>query len=112
MDDLVEEVVRQGEALIIRAAGELDINSALQFHTRLLEECAASVPHIVIDLGGLTFMDSTGIGTLLEIMRRQTRAGGRLSLVKLTDLIANVFEVTKMNQVFSIYTTEEEALTA
>ncbi len=112
MDDLVSEVVRNGEAIIIRVAGEMNINSAPNFHTRVLEECADAPKHVVIDLGGLTFMDSTGIGTLLEIMRRLTRAGGKLSLVKLTDFITNIFDVTKMNQVFSIYATEEEALAA
>ncbi len=112
MDDLVEAVVRKGEVIIVRVVGEMNINSAPNFHTRVLEEFASAPQHVVIDLGGLTFMDSTGIGTLLEIMRRLTRAGGKLSLVRLTDFISNVFDVTKMNQVFSIYATEEEALAA
>ena len=74
---------RQGGAVLVRLIGELDHHSAVQ--TR--EELDAymrdeAVKELILDLSGLTFMDSSGIGVIIGRYKRMTGRGGTLSIQK------------------------------
>jgi len=66
----------------------------------------------VLDMGQVTFIDSSGLGVLVGLNRQLIRNGGELRLAALTRAVATVFELTRLHRFFEIYDTMEEAVTS
>ncbi|HUR87275.1 MAG TPA: STAS domain-containing protein [Solirubrobacteraceae bacterium] len=79
---------------VIRLFGELDIASAEMLERELERVEATDAPRIVVDLSGLTFMDSTGIRLLLTTHKRQQDGADRLRLRRGPDSVHRVFELS------------------
>ncbi len=87
----------------------LDASNSMRFK----EEIAAPLEQtdkVIIDLGNVAFMDSSGIGALVAITREFSKKGGESRLIAVTPAVQTVFEVTRLYRFFEIYDTEEEAL--
>ncbi|MCO6439249.1 MAG: STAS domain-containing protein [Phycisphaerae bacterium] len=110
MTDAVRSIDRKGNTVVVRAGGDIARDQSPEFHAALVELAAERPQRMIVDLSAVTFMDSSGLGTLLEIYKRMRREGGRLDLVGVVEPVQGVFEVTRMDQFFKIYATEEEAL--
>ena len=65
---------------------------------------------ILLNLGSVNYMDSSGIGELIANYTTITRGGGQLKLLNLTDKIQNLLVITKLLTVFDAYESEAEAL--
>ncbi|MBM3262299.1 MAG: STAS domain-containing protein [candidate division Zixibacteria bacterium] len=65
---------------------------------------------IVLDMSHLRFVDSSGLGSMMLCMRRLKGAGGDLKLCGLSGSVMALFELVRMNRVFDIYPTREEAI--
>ena len=69
----------QGRTLTARLAGEIDHHAAKEIMAELAEQIDAALPeHLVLELSGVTFMDSSGIAVLLNAWRRMGQLGGTL----------------------------------
>ena len=112
MSTRVKEVRREGDAAIVAARGEIDLRHSPEFHRALIELCEERPRLLVIHLGEVTYMDSSGVGTLVEIFRRTREYGGRMVLVAPTERVRGVFEITKLDQFFTIVESEADALAA
>jgi len=66
--------------------------------------------HILLDLGGVTRIDSTGIGMLVESVIVTVKEGGQFKLANVPRLIHNILSTHRLLQAFDIYPTEREAL--
>ncbi len=66
--------------------------------------------HILVNLGGVTMMDSAGLGELVGAYTTVTRAGGSMKLVNLTKRLEDLLSITKLLTVFDAYDSEQEAL--
>jgi anti-anti-sigma factor len=73
--------------------GELDFGTAFDVELRL-EEAMRRTKHLVIDLGGLDFIDSTGLGVLVEANQRAGREGVTLEILPGPRAVQQVFEVS------------------
>jgi anti-sigma B factor antagonist len=65
---------------------------------------------IVLNLGGVTYIDSGGLGTLVSLYTTAHNSGGSIKLSNLTQRVGDLLQVTKLLTVFEVYTTEEEAI--
>lgn len=65
---------------------------------------------IVLNLGGVTYIDSGGLGTLVALYTTAHNAGGAIKLSNLTQRVGDLLQVTKLLTVFEVYNTEEEAI--
>ena len=72
------DIQADGPARVVRPLGELDIATAPELERTMTQVWAAHSGPIVLDLSGLTFLDSTGIRALLEVVARSRADGGRL----------------------------------
>ncbi|MBF2090136.1 MAG: STAS domain-containing protein [Synechococcales cyanobacterium K44_A2020_017] len=106
-----EHKTQDGRTVIVMApTGRLDITTAWQFRLKL-QECISSVsPHVVINLGQVNFIDSSGLTSLVAGMRDADKNKGSFRLCNVHPEAKLVFEVTMMDSVFDIYETEEDAL--
>lgn len=100
------------EIHVVSPSGEVDMFTAPQLGRRLLSLAEEGKRGLVVDLSSVTFMDSTGIGVLLDALRRVTARRGRLALVCPTERILRPFEITGLVGYLKIFGTREEALGA
>jgi anti-sigma B factor antagonist len=75
------ESKREGDSVTVAVAGEIDLSTADQLDDAIREAERTETNRIVVDLSGLSFVDSTGLGVLLEAIKRNRRDGNRLSFV-------------------------------
>jgi anti-sigma B factor antagonist len=108
----VKQVRHEGATLIVSLAGEIDLHHTPEVHKALVVACERQPPRLVINLAQVTYMDSSGIGTLVEVLRKVKAYRGALFLCCLSERVLSVFEITKLDHFFKIVTTEQEALTA
>ncbi len=94
---------------VLAVKGEIDVYSAPRLRERLVELVSEGHRQIVVDLEGVDFLDSTGLGVLVGGLKRLRTNGGDLALVCTQPRILKVFEITGLTTVFSIATSVDEA---
>jgi anti-sigma B factor antagonist len=100
-----------GDAIVvIGLKGEVDLYTCPELKQELLRVINDGATTIVVDLTETTFIDSTGLGVLIRGVERLKTEGGRLAVVCVDPNMVKVFEVTGLNRVFSISSSQEEAL--
>jgi anti-sigma B factor antagonist len=67
---------------------------------------------IVLNLGGVTYIDSGGLGTLVALYTTAHKAGGSIKLANLTQRVGDLLQVTKLVTVFDVYDSEQQAVQA
>jgi anti-sigma B factor antagonist len=90
--------------------GEIDINSSPDIKKVFDKVVSKKVPKIVINLERVTYVDSSGLATLVEILKNMKSYGGRMRLVNLSSKVKSLFEITKLEKLFEIMASEEEAI--
>ena len=95
---------------LVTLSGEVDIYTAPRLKERMLELFDGGVRDMVIDLSGVTFIDSTALGVLIGGVRRVNDGGGVMALVVATRPVERILTVTGLDQVFTIHQTRDEAL--
>src|SRR6185437_8490830 len=73
---------------------------------------AAGKKQVVLNLGGITYIDSGGLGTLVGLYTTARNAGGSIRLANLTQRVGDLLQVTKLLTVFDVYDSEEKAIKA
>ena len=97
---------------VVAIAGEIDLNSSPQMRKAFGELIDKGTTKVIVDLKQVSYIDSSGLATLIEVMQKIKKNRGAMSLVNMSDKIRNLFEITKLDKLFSIYRTQEEALAA
>jgi anti-sigma B factor antagonist len=95
--------------MVIACEGELDLSTAPQLKWRLVDGLEGGRTAIVVDLGDVTFMDSTALGVLVGV-RRGLDVGARLAVVCRHPAVLNIFQVSGLDGAFDIFATRDEAL--
>ncbi len=95
---------------VVSPKGEIDILTAPQLGRRLLGLADEGKTGVVVDLSKVTFMDSTGIGVLLNAVRALASRHGRLVLVCPNERVLRPFQVTGLVERMSIFPSREAAL--
>jgi anti-sigma B factor antagonist len=95
---------------VVAPHGEIDALTAPQLGRLLLGLVDDGKTALVVDLARVTFMDSTGIGVLLNALRRLTSRRGRLVLVCPTERVLRPFEITGLVSRLQIFQSREDAL--
>ena len=102
-------ILGDGIGLIV-LGGEVDISSAPRFKEEFEELIGAGHADIVIDLKGVTFIDSSALGVLVGAVRRLHPLGGRLVVVAEGHAVMRPVTLTGLDQVFTVVSTRDEAL--
>jgi serine/threonine-protein kinase RsbW len=97
---------------VFELSGRLDAVNTQQAIGQVHAALAAGARHILLDLGGVTFMSSSGLRALLLVRKELVNHGGQLRLCNLQPHVQEVFTLTGFTQVFAIHHTREDALRA
>ena len=108
---LTEESI-DDERHVIAVGGEIDLFTAPEMKAALLGAIDAGKTRIVVDLSRTTFLDSTALGVLIGAIKRLRSRDGALTIVNTESTIAKTFEITGLDQIFTITDTREAAIAA
>ena len=101
---------REGVHTVISVTGEIDVYTAPTLRERLNELIAEGEYHLVVDMAGVDFLDSTGLGVLVGGLKRARSHDGTLQLFCDQEKILKVFRITGLTKVFPIHAALPEAL--
>ncbi len=94
---------------VVQVSGELDVYTAPALEEALGELVDQGRVAIIVDLTGVTFMDSTGLGLLIKALKWTREKDGALRIVANTEKVLKVFRVTGLDSVLALHPTVEEA---
>lgn len=97
------KVDRSGGLLVVRVLeARLDAMVAIAFKEAMRAATSGSETRVVLDLGQVTFLDSSGLGAVVAVMKH-LGPGRRLELAALTPPVAKVFRLTRLDGIFTIH---------
>src|SRR3954468_16302939 len=97
------------EHTVLEVGGEGDVYTAPRLRERLVELVDAGARNVVVDLGRVDFLDSTGLGVLVGALKRLRAASGTFALVCAKEPLLKIFRITALDQVFPISPSVEAA---
>jgi anti-sigma B factor antagonist len=101
-----------GDHTVLAVGGEIDVYTAPQLRTELIRLADQGQVRIVVDLQGVEFLDSTGLGVLVGALKRARVGGGSVELACNQPKILKIFNVTGLEKVFAIHPSVDEAVAA
>jgi anti-sigma B factor antagonist len=104
-------VERLADATVIHVVGEVDLTTAPELREVLIDVLStAPATHLIVDLSGVGFVDSTGIGVMVGAHKRVTANGGRFSAVIATPGVRKVLQTTGLLQAWRVTGSVRDAL--
>ncbi|WP_433338021.1 STAS domain-containing protein [Spirillospora sp. CA-294931] len=102
----------QGDLTIVSARGQIDAFTSGHLRERLTGLVTGGARHLVLDLGDVVFMDSTGLGLLAGLHPVVRACDGSIALVGVNPRIREVLRITTLTRLFPIYRSVEMAVLA
>lgn len=96
----------------LRLGGEIDLHASPELRKLLQAEKEAGQPALLLDFTDVSYIDSSGLATLIEYCRECSTYDGRLVLYGLAPKVKMVFELVRLNELFTIRESREEAVSA
>lgn len=93
----------QETPVVIAPEGEVDLHSSTLLKERLEIPIEGRKPKIIVDLGSVSYIDSSGLAVLIEAMQRIEGYGGVFAICGLRDNVRHIFSIARLDQVFRIY---------
>ena len=93
--------------LVFQVAGEINISTSPELKKQFEKQ---PVKKVVVNLEKVSYIDSSGLATLVEILKRTKTQGGSLGLAGLSDKVKSLFEITKLDKLFTVSKTQDEAV--
>ncbi|MFO7598236.1 MAG: STAS domain-containing protein [Candidatus Desulfacyla sp.] len=88
---------------ILKLDGRLDSFSAREMKEKVSSLSRENRVKLVIDMAGVDFIDSSGLGSLVSSLRTVNKLGGDIKISALQDQVRAVFELTRLHRIFGIY---------
>mgnify|MGYP000688406729 CR=1 FL=1 len=104
------KISEQEGITLVEVDGELTVGNRERFKQVVLDRVSAGDRKFLVDFGESSYIDSTGLGSLVSLSRKIREAGGRLRLTGLNEDLRTLFELTKLDTVFEIADTRAMAM--
>lgn len=98
-----------GDLCELTLAGEIDVYTAPSLKKELVELIEGGCSNVIVDLEGVAFIDSSGLGVLVSALRRARERDGSVRIVCSRDGVLKVFRITGLDKVFPIFPNIAEA---
>lgn len=103
---------QEADVVILTLKGRLDLASGAMLKKAAKEHFANNEASVHLNMAGIEFVNSSGLGALVSIMKEVRLLKGRLTLSNLGIFVRELLDITQLSQIFEIYPTEEEALSS
>jgi len=103
------EVREEGGALVVALEGDVDLESSPEARRILLESVAKNQP-VYVDMSLVSYIDSSGVASLVEALQTARKAGSVFALASVSDAATRVLELARLDKVFTIHGSVLDAL--
>lgn len=97
---------------IVSITGDIDLENSPKLREYLKPKASQKTPRLLLDFTGVSYIDSSGLATLIEYFQSVQGFGGKLALASLSPRVKNVFEIVRLEQIFSLHPDIPSALAA
>jgi anti-sigma B factor antagonist len=102
----------EGDVPVVAINGDIDLESSPKLRDFLKPKAAQKTPRLILDFTGVPYIDSSGLATLIEYFQSVQSSSGKLALACLSPRVKNVFEIVRLEQIFSLFPDIPSALAA
>jgi len=110
MDLRITDHILDPSTHVIEVSGQIDLYAAPEFKHRTHDVIDKGAKKVIVDLSGVEFMDSTGLGVLVGALKRLRSTQGVLALVVTDYDIERMLELTGLDGILNVYRSRDEAL--
>jgi anti-sigma B factor antagonist len=100
----------QPQTAILALEGEVDLHRSPEVKETLEPLIAKKVPRILVDFSAVTYIDSSGLATMIETLQRIQSYGGKFAMFGLRESVKAVFEIARLDQIFRLFPDEAAAV--
>ncbi len=104
------ETRSEGSYLIVSLTGDFDVESSEELKNEVRKKLSSSTPNVVMDLTNVSYVDSSGLGTLIALQKDARFNGGSLCIVGASSQIKRVMKMTNLYRLFTFYDKLEEVI--
>ncbi len=97
---------------ILGLQGRLDLSSGSTLKEHVKKLFAEEKTNVHLNLAGVEFINSSGLGSLVSIMKETRLRKGRLTLSNLASYVQEIFDITQLSHIFEIFTSQDEAVSS
>ncbi|MBI3476891.1 MAG: STAS domain-containing protein [Acidobacteria bacterium] len=101
-----------GEVLVLQCAGRIVVGPEVDTLHEIVRKELEHQPHIVLQTAEVTFIDSSGLGTIVRLMSAARAAGGDVTICQCPAMMRKALTMTNLHNVFRLYETEDDAILA
>ena len=112
MDLMLNEYSAAPGRTVVEVSGEIDVYTAPRLRETLISLVDQGNYHLIVDMEGVDFLDSTGLGVLVGGLKRVRAHEGSLRLVCNQERILKIFRITGLTKVFGIHESVDQAIAA
>ena len=105
-------VQNKSGAVILSPSGDVDLSSSRELQQSVKQAMEGRPSRVVVDLTDVPYMDSSGVATLVEAMQIARKQSTRLVLCCMQSKVRSIFEIARLDRVFTIVDDAEQAATA
>ena len=109
-EDIIKKTETKDGVVVLELQGEVDMSNSPVLRAKILEVFKGSPRVFIIDMTDIGYMDSSGLGTLVEALKWSNRKDTQLRLVGVGDNVKSVFEISRLTSLFQFCDSQEEAL--
>jgi len=106
------EVGKEGDITVLDVEGQLIVGNRQELKQKVLEELESGERKFLIDFDRTGYIDSSGLGVLVSLSKKIREQGGELRLANLNEDLRTLFELTKLDTLFQISSSRDDALSS
>ena len=106
------KIEKKQDVVVLQVKGSLDADSVSQFKKKVNKIIEEGSKCLVLDGSELEFVDSMGLGSLISFLRKLRSQNGDLKVAAISKEVQQVFEITRLHQLFQIFSNSDEAIKA
>jgi len=99
-----------GGKVVLRVAGRMNAENSSQFESQCEACIAEGSKSLIVDLGDLAYVSSAGLRSFVIIAKKLKETGGVLRICRLTGMVRQVFEITRLTELFPLHDSVESAV--
>jgi serine/threonine-protein kinase RsbW len=104
------QLEKVNEVTVVVLEGEINVTNSNELRNQFIKITQTGCKKVVVDFVKVTFIDSSGLATLIEMFQRLEGSAGKLRLCNVNKKIRGIFEITKVHKLISIFDSREDAL--
>jgi anti-sigma B factor antagonist len=112
MPSLHIKAITAGDCAVLQMAGEMDVYTSPKLRKQVADLADDGVIHVIADLRGIDFLDSTGLGALVGGLKRLRIREGSLMIVTSGGRILKLFQITGLTHAFALHSSVMDAISA